>query len=136
MVNVPPVSGFIPDGIGDSQRFKVTGCVARASGIPPGPTGQPPAAPVPVVPAVVPLPQAARNPEMLESETAAPPARTSTSRRVYPRGSLGCNVIGPSLVATVVHQREVRPSSMLVAAVARTRSARQRPRALRQPRSP
>jgi len=41
IVNVPPVSGFSPEAIGSSQRFSVTGCDARASGIPPGPISCP-----------------------------------------------------------------------------------------------
>src|SRR3954471_17899418 len=90
MVNVPPVSGFIPDAIGASQRFIFTGWVGRASGMPPGPSGQPPA-PVPAVPADVLLLQAARMPEMLESDSAAPPDRRRNSRRVPPtRRSFGC----------------------------------------------
>jgi hypothetical protein len=58
--------------------------------MPPGPSGQPPA-PVPAVPAVVLLLQAARMLEMPESEIAAPPDRTRKSRRVAPkRRSFGC----------------------------------------------
>src|SRR6185437_10075578 len=120
MVNVPPVSGFSPEAMGSSQRFSVTGCDARASGMPPGPTGQPPAALV-LVPGVLP-PQAARKPGMLESEIAAPPARSSASRRVYPR-SLGWNVIGSLLVATVAHRLKVRRSPRLMVAVARASSS-------------
>src|ERR1700758_2319841 len=89
MVNVPPVSGFIPDAIGSSQRFSVMGWDARASGMPPGPTGQPPAAPVLVVPVVVPLPQAARRASAPER---APIAALALSRnwRLDVRPSRGC----------------------------------------------
>src|SRR3954454_16804952 len=82
MVNVPPLSGSMPDAIGASQRLSVTGCVGRASGMPPAPVGQPPPAPFS---AGVVVPQAARMPEMLESETAPPPDRRRKSRRVVAR---------------------------------------------------
>src|SRR4051794_14223023 len=88
MVNVPPVSGFIPDAIGASQRLSVTGWLGRASGMPPAPVGVPPPAPLS---AGVVVPQAARMPDMPESETAAPPDRRRKSRRVVARRrSFGC----------------------------------------------
>src|SRR5256885_6465235 len=94
MLNVPPVSGFIPDGIGASHRAILTGWVGRASGMPPGPSGQPEAL-VPAVPALVLLLQAARMLEMPETESAAPPDRRRKSLRVAPkRRSFGC--ISPS----------------------------------------
>src|SRR3954447_3289178 len=56
--------------------------------MPPAPVGQPPPAPFS---AGVVVPQAARRPEMLESETAAPPDRRRKSRRVVARRrSFGC----------------------------------------------
>src|SRR3954453_11417771 len=56
--------------------------------MPPAPVGQPPPAPFS---AGVVVPQAARMPEMLESETAAPPDRRRKSRRVVARRrSFGC----------------------------------------------
>src|SRR3954471_11691879 len=56
--------------------------------MPPAPVGQPPPAPSS---AGVVLPQAARMPDRLESETAAPPDRSKKSRRVVARRrSFGC----------------------------------------------
>src|SRR5919199_4617135 len=56
--------------------------------MPPAPVGQPPPAPLS---AGVVLPQAARMPERLDSETAAPPDRRRKSRRVVARRrSFGC----------------------------------------------
>src|ERR687885_40678 len=62
--------------------------------MPPAPVGQPPPPPLSV--GVV-LPQAARKPERLESESAVPPDRRRKSRRVVAkRRSFGC--IKPSLL--------------------------------------
>src|SRR5689334_1341177 len=56
--------------------------------MPPAPVGQPPPA---LLSAGVVLPQAARMPEMLESDTAEPPDRRRKSRRVVARRrSFGC----------------------------------------------
>src|SRR6476659_10957511 len=90
IVNSPPVSGFIPDGIGCSHSGSLTRRFGRARGRPPGPTFWP--AELTVLPAVVvELLHAARSPLAPERANAAPPVRARNSRRVAAeRRSLGC----------------------------------------------
>src|SRR3954449_6711409 len=77
--------------------------------MPPAPVGQPPPAPFS---AGVVVPQAARMPEMLESETAAPPDRRRKSRRVVARRrSFGCMKL--SLLNRLATQARVERSNEL-----------------------
>src|SRR4051794_9371097 len=93
--------------------------------MPPGPSGQPPA-PVPAVPAVVLLLQAARMPEMLESESAAPPDRRRKSRRVpSKRRSFGC-IRGPPILTDWPVSHLVRATVTNLGALSRTTLTRRR----------
>src|SRR5919199_216942 len=77
--------------------------------MPPAPVGQPPPAPLS---AGVVLPQAARMPERLDSETAAPPDRRRKSRRVVARRrSFGCMKL--SLLNRLASQARVERSNEL-----------------------
>src|SRR6478752_6931367 len=90
MVNVPPVSGCIPEAIGFSHLGRVTRLLGRARGIPPGPSAWP-FAPVAAVPELVLLLHAASRPLAPDRAKAAPPVRARNSRRVAAeRRSLGC----------------------------------------------